>query len=67
MLVLARKRGERICVEHLGAVLEIQVLTIGPDQVKLGFSGPRGIQIWRDNAKRKASHERTPPTTPNLA
>ncbi len=44
MLVLSRKRGERIVI---GDEIEVVVLEIRGDRVKLGFEGPREIPIHR--------------------
>jgi carbon storage regulator len=45
MLVLSRKRGERI---RIGDSVEVTVLAISGSRVKLGFSGPPEIWIHRD-------------------
>lgn len=44
MLVLKRKVGEKIM---LGDSIEVQVLSVEGDNVKLGFAAPRHIQILR--------------------
>ncbi len=44
MLVLSRKRGERIVI---GDEIEVVVLEIRGDRVKLGFEGPKEIPIHR--------------------
>ncbi|QMV41679.1 carbon storage regulator CsrA [Cohnella cholangitidis] len=44
MLVLKRKVGERVM---LGDSIEIQVLAVEGETVKLGFVAPRHIQILR--------------------
>jgi carbon storage regulator (csrA) len=44
MLVLKRKVGEKIM---LGDSIELQVLAVEGDNVKLGFVAPRHIQILR--------------------
>ena len=44
MLVLSRKRGERIIVGEI----ELTVLEVRGDRVKLGFTGPREIPIHRE-------------------
>jgi carbon storage regulator len=45
MLVLSRKRGERI---RIGDSVEVTVLAITGSRVKLGFSGPPDVWIHRD-------------------
>jgi len=44
MLVLSRKSGQRILI---GEDVEIVVLEIEGDQVKLGFNAPRYVPIFR--------------------
>ncbi len=44
MLVLSRKRGERIVI---GDEIEVVVLEIRGDRIKLGFEGPKEIPIHR--------------------
>lgn len=44
MLVLGRKKGEKIII---GNDIEIEVLSIDGDQVKLGISAPRLIDVHR--------------------
>lgn len=45
MLVLSRKKGERI---RIGSTIEVEVLSIQGNRVKLGFSGPKDVPIDRD-------------------
>jgi len=44
MLVLSRKQGERVCV---GDDIQVTVLEIRGNRVKLGFSGPPSVPIHR--------------------
>lgn len=44
MLVLSRKPGERVLV---GEDIEVVVLEVEGNQVKLGFSAPRYVPIFR--------------------
>ena len=44
MLVLTRKNGE---IVHLGGEIEVKVLSISRNVVKLGFSAPPDITIRR--------------------
>jgi carbon storage regulator len=45
MLVLSRKEGERIRINH---TLELTVLETRGGQVKLGFVGPHDVPIHRE-------------------
>lgn len=44
MLVLRRKVGESVMI---GNEIQVQVLGIEGDQIKLGFSAPKDVQILR--------------------
>ncbi len=44
MLVLSRKTGEAI---RIGADLEVSVLDVRGDTVRLGIEAPRSVQVWR--------------------
>jgi carbon storage regulator len=44
MLVLSRKSGERVLV---GEDIEVVVLEVEGDRVKLGFTAPRYVPIFR--------------------
>jgi carbon storage regulator CsrA len=59
MLVLTRKNGETVCINQR---IEVKVLSISRNSVKLGFSAPPQVNIRRQElgppAKREASCER---------
>lgn len=44
MLILARKLNERIII---GESIEISVVELKGDQVKLGISAPRDVKVYR--------------------
>lgn len=44
MLVLSRQRDERI---RIGTDIEIVIVDIRPDKVRLGIIAPRQIPVWR--------------------
>jgi carbon storage regulator len=44
MLVLSRRSGERISI---GSEIEVEVLGIHKGRVRLGFSGPPRVRIYR--------------------
>lgn len=50
MLVLNRKKGQRIVV---GNQVEVVVLEVHKDRVKLGFEGPPEVPIHREELHRK--------------
>ncbi|HND55272.1 MAG TPA: carbon storage regulator [Pirellulaceae bacterium] len=56
MLVLSRKVNERIVV---GDSLVITVTAIRGDRVRLGFEGPPGVKIHREEVLRRIAAEET--------
>ena len=48
MLVLSRKKNERIII---GDNIEVTVVEIRGDRVKLGFVGPDGVSINREEVQ----------------
>ena len=49
MLVLGRRVGQKIFIPRYG--IEIEVVSIRPDKVKLGFTAPGDVVIVRDDCK----------------
>ena len=45
MLVLSRKVNEVVCI---GPMIEVRVLAVRGEQVKLGFVGPSNVAIHRE-------------------
>lgn len=54
MLVLSRKTGERVCI---GQSIEVTVLESRNGRVKLGFRGPAGVPIHREEVSRRLKAE----------
>lgn len=50
MLVLSRKQGERV---HVGEEIEVTVLEVRGNRVKLGFLGPSSVPIHRSEVHAK--------------
>ncbi|MGG3854268.1 carbon storage regulator CsrA [Caldifermentibacillus hisashii] len=44
MLILARKKGEAI---QIGNGIEIKVISIQGDQVKIGIEAPKTVEVYR--------------------
>jgi carbon storage regulator CsrA len=44
MLVLSRKSGESVCI---GSDIEVKVLDVSGNRVRLGFSAPSNVDIQR--------------------
>ena len=47
MLVLARQRGEKCIIDCHGVLIEVSVVDIRGDKVRLAFSAPRDVTIHR--------------------
>lgn len=59
MLVLSRKKGERIII---GENIVITVVEIGQGRVRLGFEAPQDVKIWREELlPEKSAKERVIP------
>ena len=56
MLVLSRKQGERVVI---GENIEVVVLEVHPNRVKLGFEGPPEVPIHRQELHRRIAACRT--------
>jgi len=54
MLVLSRKRGETIII---GSDIEVTIVEIRGDKVKLGFVGPSDVPIHREEVFRRIQKE----------
>lgn len=63
MLVLSRKKGERI---HLGESIVLTILTLKGNQVRLGVEAPEDVVILREEVRsRWRETERLGPTSTN--
>lgn len=47
MLVLSRKQGETVVVECGGANVEVTVVDVRGDKIRIGFNAPREVVIHR--------------------
>jgi len=56
MLVLTRKKGESI---QIGEDIEIQIVSIQGDQVKIGINAPKHIEIHRKEIYQEIKLENT--------
>ncbi len=66
MLVLSRKKGEAIMI---GDHIELVVLDVGGDSVRIGIVAPKEVEIFRkevyltiQNSNEEASHHTLDPT-----
>ncbi len=69
MLILARKRNESIII---GDQIEISIIDIKGDQVKIGITAPKSIKVYREEVYRAIQRENIeaakakPEVLPNL-
>ena len=54
MLVLTRKKGERICI---GPDIELTVLNVGRRVVQLGVHAPKEVRVNREEVLRRIQDE----------
>jgi carbon storage regulator len=54
MLVLSRKRNQRIVIANN---IELVVVAVSGDRVKLGFSAPANVPIYREEVQRRIDTE----------
>lgn len=47
MLVLTRQKGQKVVIEVDGVCLELTVIDVRGDKVRLGFAGPGDFKINR--------------------
>ncbi|MDH2923826.1 carbon storage regulator CsrA [Nicoletella semolina] len=53
MLILTRKSGERLLI---GENVEITVLSVRGNQVKLGVNAPKDIAVYREEIRPQIQH-----------
>ena len=58
MLVLSRKTGEKVVI---GDGIEVTVLQIRGDRVKLGFSAPKEVTIHRQELRQRIADAQPAP------
>ena len=60
MLVLTRKPGQSIMI---GDGVQIQVLSVAGEKVRLGITAPRDVGIFRNEVYERIDNERRAPDT----
>lgn len=63
MLILTRKKGESI---RIGDTIEIKIVAVDGDQIKLGISAPREIDIYRQEIYEAIQQENSQAATGQL-
>lgn len=64
MLVLARKKGEALVLDDN---IEITILEIQGEQVKIGIDAPKNISIYRKEVYLSIIEENKKAVSPNIA
>ncbi|HEX3147349.1 MAG TPA: carbon storage regulator [Gemmataceae bacterium] len=62
MLVLSRRKGERIVLPECG--VSLQVLAIGNKTIRLGISAPAAIKVQRKELGARPQRSPTSPQAP---
>ena len=57
MLALSRKKGEALVINNN---IEITILEVKGDQIKLGISAPREVPVYRNEANKEAMADQSP-------
>ncbi|MED1672240.1 carbon storage regulator CsrA [Pallidibacillus thermolactis] len=65
MLILSRKKGEAI---QIGNGIEIRVVSIQGDQVKIGIDAPKSVEVFRKEIydQIQAENKQAAISSPNL-
>jgi carbon storage regulator len=63
MLILARKKGEAI---QIGNEIEIKILSIQGDQVKIGIEAPKTVEVYRKEIYEQIQEENKQAATSSM-
>ncbi|MEL4027613.1 carbon storage regulator CsrA [Caldifermentibacillus hisashii] len=63
MLILARKKGEVI---QIGNGIEIKVISIQGDQVKIGIEAPKTVEVYRKEIYEQIQEENKQAATSSM-
>ncbi|AWI13574.1 MULTISPECIES: carbon storage regulator CsrA [Bacillaceae] len=63
MLILARKKGEAI---QIGNGIEIKVISIQGDQVKIGIEAPKTVEVYRKEIYEQIQEENKQAATSSM-
>ncbi|WP_346206588.1 carbon storage regulator CsrA [Caldifermentibacillus hisashii] len=63
MLILARKKGEAI---RIGNGIEIKVISIQGDQVKIGIEAPKTVEVYRKEIYEQIQEENKQAATSSM-
>lgn len=63
MLILARRKGEAI---QIGNEIEIKILSIQGDQVKIGIEAPKTVEVYRKEIYEQIQEENKQAATSSM-
>ena len=63
MLVLTRKTGESIMI---GDDIELKIISVEGDQVKLGIAAPRSVKVYRSEIYKAIQEENRAPLNSSI-
>ncbi|KIO56722.1 hypothetical protein B4064_3822 [Caldibacillus thermoamylovorans] len=63
MLILARKKGEAI---QIGNEIEITIISIQGDQVKIGIEAPKTVEVYRKEIYEQIQEENKQAATSSM-
>lgn len=63
MLILARKKGEAI---QIGNGIEIKIVSIQGDQVKIGIEAPKTVEVYRKEIYEQIQEENKQAATSSM-
>lgn len=64
MLVLSRKKGQSLMI---GDNIEVSIVDISGDQVKIGIKAPKNIAVHREEIYREIKNENARAACPDIA
>lgn len=57
MLVLSRKRGQRVVIHAHGELITIEILKMGRDRARIGIEAPSKVVVHRQEMWEKVADE----------
>lgn len=65
MLLLSRRQDKRVCIRLPdGSEIWVLVVRVRGDWVRLGFTAPEGVEIWREEIVKARKRAQDAPSVP---
>ncbi len=58
MLVVTRQKNEKVYIDHAGERIEVSIVDVRGDSVRVGFNGPRSFAVQRDDVVKQGKDGR---------